>query len=78
VKGTGKYLHPSLVKFSSDQKPVEASTGLPLVAEWEKMSKSKYNGADPGEVATSLYLSRFDCLKSFFFNHRLFPNMDQI
>ena len=36
--------------FESGPKPVEKETGLPLVVEWEKMSKSKHNGADPGEV----------------------------
>jgi len=27
--------------------PVEKSSEKPLVVEWEKMSKSKYNGVDP-------------------------------
>lgn len=58
MKGTGKYLRPSEVTFPSDQesKPVEASTGLPLVVEWEKMSKSKHNGTDPNEV-----LDKYGC-----------------
>jgi leucyl-tRNA synthetase len=50
VKGSGKYVPRSSVEFTADQKPIETGTGLPLVTEWEKMSKSKYNGADPGEV----------------------------
>ena len=48
--GSGKYIPKSAVDFESGPKPVEKETGLPLVVEWEKMSKSKHNGADPGEV----------------------------
>lgn len=36
-----------LVWFLDPKSPVEKSTGKPLVVEWEKMSKSKYNGVDP-------------------------------
>jgi leucyl-tRNA synthetase len=28
-------------------KPIEKGTGQAVVAAWEKMSKSKYNGVDP-------------------------------
>jgi len=31
----------------SGSAPVEASTKEELIVEWEKMSKSKYNGVDP-------------------------------
>ena len=36
--------------FSTGKKPVEKSTGATLEVEWEKMSKSKYNGVDPQAV----------------------------
>jgi hypothetical protein len=36
-----------LVWILDPKSPVEKSTGKPLVVEWEKMSKSKYNGVDP-------------------------------
>ena len=29
---------------------IETGTGKPIVEEWEKMSKSKHNGVDPGEI----------------------------
>ena len=46
----GKYIPKSRVDFDSGPKPVERETGLPVVVDWEKMSKSKHNGADPGVV----------------------------
>ena len=49
VKGSGEYLQRSEVDLEG-KTPVEASTGRPLVVEWEKMSKSKYNGVDPSHV----------------------------
>ncbi|KAK3097057.1 hypothetical protein FSP39_005969 [Pinctada imbricata] len=48
TKKEGRYLRPQQVDFS-DSKPTEKDTGEKLIVEWEKMSKSKYNGADPQE-----------------------------
>ncbi|XP_058807597.1 probable leucine--tRNA ligase, mitochondrial isoform X2 [Phymastichus coffea] len=42
----GKYLKPQDILISDDGY-VEKETGEPVVATWEKMSKSKYNGVDP-------------------------------
>ena len=53
IKGTGRYLKPEEVNHENN---VEKATGLPLVVEWEKMSKSKYNGVDPNEI-----LERYGC-----------------
>ena len=56
IKGSGKYIHPTQVNYveesdkSKKLKAVDISSGKPLVVDWEKMSKSKYNGADPNEV----------------------------
>ena len=33
--------------FTVGENPVEKGTGAELIVEWEKMSKSKYNGVDP-------------------------------
>ncbi|XP_064641468.1 probable leucine--tRNA ligase, mitochondrial isoform X2 [Lineus longissimus] len=45
----GRYLRKEEVDFSGD-KPVVLDTGDPVIVDWEKMSKSKYNGVDPQEV----------------------------
>ncbi|GFO02735.1 leucine--tRNA ligase [Plakobranchus ocellatus] len=49
VKETGKYIPVDQVDLSG-KKPVEKSTGAELVTEYEKMSKSKYNGVEPEDV----------------------------
>ncbi|KAK3584562.1 hypothetical protein CHS0354_030569 [Potamilus streckersoni] len=49
VKDTGRYLARDQVDFSGKEL-VEKKTGSPLIVEWEKMSKSKYNGVDPQAV----------------------------
>ena len=49
VKGTTKYLYPQEVD-TSVKPPVERKTGDIVVEEWEKMSKSKYNGVDPSDI----------------------------
>ena len=47
IKGTGQYLPPDQIDANSKTDP---KTGKPVVEEWEKMSKSKHNGVDPGEI----------------------------
>jgi len=50
LKGSSQqYLPKSQVKFEGD-KAFDIESGSPLVVEWEKMSKSKFNGVDPGDV----------------------------
>ncbi|XP_055635070.1 leucine--tRNA ligase, mitochondrial isoform X2 [Toxorhynchites rutilus septentrionalis] len=49
LKDSGKYLPASDVAIIDDKKNkmVEKTTGAPVIALWEKMSKSKLNGVDP-------------------------------
>ena len=39
------------------KRPVEKGTGARLIEEWEKMSKSKYNGVDPKVAAYTQFCS---------------------
>ena len=45
IKGSGQYVPPSQVD-TKKKKCIES--GQNVVEEWEKMSKSKHNGVDPG------------------------------
>lgn len=45
----GKYLRPHEVSITDDGY-IEVATSKPVVATWEKMSKSKFNGVDPTEM----------------------------
>ena len=47
LKHSTKYLRPSEV-YEEGGKWYQQDTGAPVVTDWEKMSKSKYNGVDPG------------------------------
>ncbi|GAB6021672.1 hypothetical protein CHUAL_004254 [Chamberlinius hualienensis] len=48
-KDSGRYLKPEEVEFIDD-KYIEKETNLPVITQFEKMSKSRYNGVDPKEV----------------------------
>ncbi|GIY71401.1 leucyl-tRNA synthetase [Caerostris extrusa] len=49
IKGSGKYITKEEVDFSGSTL-VEKSSGSVVIEEWEKMSKSKYNGIDPQKI----------------------------
>ncbi|KAL0901567.1 hypothetical protein ABMA27_006791 [Loxostege sticticalis] len=52
VKSSGKYLHPNDVeKVGKAYK--EKNTGEAVLVQWEKMSKSKYNGENPERLLSS-------------------------
>jgi len=55
VKGSQRYLKPEDT-MESEGKTFESGTGSPVVVEWEKMSKSKYNGVDP-----SALINKYGC-----------------
>lgn len=56
AKESGKYLLEPEVKVKNEKKgqAVEIASGRPVIMQWEKMSKSKLNGAEPGEVIAEL------------------------
>ncbi|KAF2443616.1 leucyl-tRNA synthetase [Karstenula rhodostoma CBS 690.94] len=45
---TGRFLRPDELDFSRKNAPVITATGVAPKVSYEKMSKSKYNGVDPG------------------------------
>ena len=47
---SGQYVSKENALAIDKHKNVHASTKEPLVIEWEKMSKSKYNGVDPQDI----------------------------
>ncbi|XP_023939473.1 probable leucine--tRNA ligase, mitochondrial [Bicyclus anynana] len=55
TKNTGKYLPPENVQ-NVGKEYKEIKTGEPVVVQWEKMSKSKYNGENPQRL-----LSTYGC-----------------
>lgn len=49
---TGRFLRPDEVDLQNPAKPVIKSSGATPSISFEKMSKSKYNGVDPGAIIT--------------------------
>ncbi|XP_042902519.1 probable leucine--tRNA ligase, mitochondrial isoform X2 [Parasteatoda tepidariorum] len=49
IKDSGKYVTKDEVDFSGPTL-LEKFSGSPVIEDWEKMSKSKYNGVDPQKV----------------------------
>ena len=47
---TGQYVSKDDVLITDKNKPIHALTKEPLTVDWEKMSKSKYNGTDPQDI----------------------------
>ena len=49
LKSSTKYLREDEV-YQKGEKYFQNKTDLPVVSQWEKMSKSKHNGVDPGSM----------------------------
>merc|ERR1712032_1359194 len=49
LKSSTKYLREEEV-YQKGEKYFQKDTDLPVVSQWEKMSKSKHNGVDPGSM----------------------------
>ena len=47
---TGQYVTKENVLSTDKNTPIHASTKESLTVDWEKMSKSKYNGVDPQDI----------------------------
>lgn len=50
---TSQYLEQSKVEKIGNDNYVEKETGKKVIVNWEKMSKSKYNGVDPEELLST-------------------------
>lgn len=50
---TGSFMKPEEIDNSDPNKPKNVQTGEPLEVSYEKMSKSKFNGADPAQCIST-------------------------
>ncbi|XP_075216257.1 leucyl-tRNA synthetase, mitochondrial [Lycorma delicatula] len=82
VKGSGKYLKQDEV-VQKGKTLVEKETGTPVVEQWEKMSKSKYNGVEPSYILTKygidttrlLILADVSPMSNRHWNEKTFPGI---
>ena len=52
LKSSTRYL-PEAEVYQEGERWFERGSGLPVVTQWEKMSKSKHNGVDPGAMVAA-------------------------